>query len=244
MPRRLRILITRMKSAFRERHRQWRDAWIADFDKPGNRRRAHWDMMAFDHGFLRLWWRNIDEFAPGVWRSNQPSPAQIAALGRRGVRTIVNLRGASDWGSYHLERAACEQAGIRLVDSRLYSRMPPAVEEVQSLFDVFDSAERPLLMHCKSGADRAGLGAALYLLWAGHTPQEAARQLSLRYLHVRHAKTGVLDRFIATYARAHRETGITFTEWLRTDYDKQAIMAEHQSSGLANLFIDRVLRRE
>jgi len=244
MPKRPRTLLARLKTAFRERQEQWRDVWIADLDKPGNRQRAHWDMMIFDHGFLRLTWRNIDEFAPGVWRSNQPSPAQIAALGRSGIRTIVNLRGPSSWGTYHLERAACEQAGIRLIDSRLYSRMPPSVEEVESLFAVFEAAEKPLLMHCKSGADRAGLGAALFMLWDGRPPEEAARQLSLRYLHIRHAKTGVLDRFIETYARAHRETGIAFTKWLRTDYDKEAMMAEHDSSGLANLVVDRILRRE
>lgn len=244
MPQRPQALIARLKAAFRERQERWRAEWIADLDRPGNRRRAHWDMMVFDHGFLRLTWRNRGEIAPGVWRSNQPSPTQIAALGRSGIRTIVNLRGASTWGSYYLERAACEEAGIRLIDSRLYSRMPPTLEEVESLFAVFESAERPLLMHCKSGADRAGLGAALYMLWDGRPPEEAARQLSLRHLHIRHAKTGVLDRFIDTYARAHRETGVSFLHWLRTDYDKQAMMAEHDSSRLANLIVDRVLRRE
>jgi len=198
----------------------------------------------FDHGFLRLWWRNLHEVTPGVWRSNQPSPAQVADLKRCGIRTIVNLRGPSQWGSYFLEREACAQAGIEMIDTRLYSRMPPTPEEVEGLFEIFERAEKPLLMHCKSGADRAGLGAALYLLWAGRSPEDALSQLSLRFLHLKHAKTGMLDAFIEAYQNAHRERGIAFRDWLHTDYDKQAMLDAYQASRTSSFLVDRILRRE
>ncbi|RNC96730.1 MAG: protein tyrosine phosphatase [Oricola sp.] len=238
------VLIARLKSAFRERHSIWRDGWTADLSKPANRRWAHLDMMVFDHGFLRLWWRNLHEIAPGVWRSNQPSPAQIADLERRGIRTIINLRGPSRWGSYFLEREECARAGIEMIDTRLYSRMPPTIEEVEALFAIFERAEKPLLMHCKSGADRAGLGAALYMLWSGRPPEDALAQLSFRYLHLKHAKTGMLDAFIEAYRDAHRERGIAFRDWLHTDYDKQAMMGAYQASRAGNFLVDRILRRE
>ena len=237
-------LITRLKSAFRERQARWRAQWSADLTRPANRRRAQLDMMLFDHGFLRLVWRNLAEIAPGVWRSNQPSPVQIEDLARRGIRTIINLRGPSTWGSYFLERETCERLGIRLVDARLYSRMPPTPDEVETLFAAFDAAETPMLLHCKSGADRAGLGAALYLIWAGRPPEEAARQLALRYLHIKHAKTGILDVFIETFVAAHRARGVSFRDWLHGEYDKQAMMDSYSASRFGNVVVDRVLNRE
>ena len=48
------------------------------------------------------------------------------------------------------------------------------------------------MMHCKSGADRAGLMSALYLLIVEKRPaREAAQQLAWKYGHVRQAKTGL-----------------------------------------------------
>ena len=211
---------------------------------PANRMRAYVDLVLFDHGFFRVFWHNLHEIAPGAWRSNQPSPLQIKGLARRGIRTIINLRGASTMGSHALEKDACERLGIRLVNARLFSREAPKPEEVERLFAAFEAAEKPFLMHCKSGADRAGLGAALYWLWAGLPPEEAARQLSLRYLHVRHAKTGVLDLFIETYVVAHRASGIAFRDWLHNEYDKNAMMAAHNSGRLGNVLVDRILNRE
>lgn len=242
--RRRQALIAQLKSAFRERHTRWREGWLSDLSRPANRRSAYLDMMVFDHGFLRIGWRNLHELAPGIWRSNQPSPSQIEAFARRGVRTIINLRGPSTWGSYVLEKKTCDRLGINLIDARLYSRMPPTPQEVETLFDVFERAERPILMHCKSGADRAGLGAALYLIWAGRPPEEAARQLSLRYLHLKHAKTGMLDVFIEAFIAAHRERGVSFRDWLHHEYDKTEMMAAFESSRLGSAVVDRVLNRE
>lgn len=237
-------MIAKLKSDFRERQTRWRDGWLHDLSQPANRRKAILDMMVFDHGFLRIAWRNLHELAPGVWRSNQPSPTQIENLAHRGVRTIINLRGVSTWGSYALEKQTCERLGIALIDARLYSRMPPTAQEVERLLEVFETAERPLLMHCKSGADRAGLGAALYMLWAGHPAEDAAKQLSLRYLHIKHAKTGMLDTFIDAFAVAHRDKGIGFREWLHTDYDKAAMIEAYHANRAGNVLVDRILNRE
>ncbi|MEO0544671.1 MAG: tyrosine-protein phosphatase [Pseudomonadota bacterium] len=210
-----------------------------------NRFQAWLDMMILDHGFLRIWWHNLHEIAPGVWRSNQPSPGQLKKLVQKsGIKTVLNLRGESTWGSYRLEKHTCDQLGVELIDARLYSRKPPTVAEVERLFAIFDYIDKPFLMHCKSGADRAGLGSALYMLWDNRVPAEAVRQLSWTYLHMKHAKTGMLDEFVATYAKAHAETGVSFTEWLHNVYDMQDMMDNFQASHIANWVVDRVLARE
>ncbi len=211
---------------------------------PANRLQAYIDMIVLDHGFFRGLWNNLHEIAPGVWRSNQLAPIQIRWMARRGIRTIINLRGPSVTGSHVLEKRACDKYGITLINARLFSRGSPTIEEVERLFAAFEAAEKPMLMHCKSGADRAGIGSALYWLWAGLPPEEATRQLSMRYLHFRQAKTGILDHFVETYIAAYRETGIGFRDWLYTDYDRSAMMSGYKSSRLGNLFVDRILNRE
>ena len=43
-----------------------------------------------------------------------------------------------------------------LLDIKLYSRTPPEIEEVHAMDELFKKIEYPALLHCKSGADRAG----------------------------------------------------------------------------------------
>ncbi len=99
-------------------------------------------------------------------------------------------------------------------------------------------------MHCKSGADRAGLGAALYLLTQKSSkPEEAAAQLSLRFGHFRQAKTGLLDAFVADYAKFARQ-GVSFETWLEEHYDPDALKKKFLAQRWANHIVDHVLRRE
>ena len=56
-------------------------------------------MLVFDHGMLRKLWRNEHEVEGGVWRSSQPDPGMVRRLGGRGFKAILNLRGATEYGS-------------------------------------------------------------------------------------------------------------------------------------------------
>lgn len=237
--------MTRTRGPLRRFQRRWKDGWIAAPDAPGTRRAQVIDMLLFDHGLLRLAWRNEHEVAPGVWRSNQPDPAAIRRLAARGVRAIVNLRGATEWGSYHLEREACRAAGIELVDFKLNSRTLPGRDELIALDALFARLPRPFLMHCKSGADRAGFAAALYLLLQEDQPVEAAkRQLSWRYLHLRGAATGVLHFLLEAYAADTATMPMRFRDWVETRYDPDALMAAYEADPATSFLVDKVLRRE
>ncbi len=110
---------------------------------------------------------------------------------------------------------------------------------------VFDSIEYPALMHCKSGADRAGLASALYLLLHKNAPvEEAIDQLHLRYGHVRSAKTGILDVFLQKYRDEGAAKGLGFLEWVDTVYDPAELKASYRSSLWTDLLVDKILRRE
>ncbi len=235
----------RRRGPLGRRLRRWKDGWVGDLDAPGARRNAAIDMLLFDHGLLRKAWRNEHEVEGGVWRSSQPDPAMVRRLAGQGFKAILNLRGETEYGSYLLEREACRAAGLELVDFKLNSRALPTREEILALDEVFGRLPRPFLMHCKSGADRAGFAAALYLLLQkGASPEEAARQLHWRFLHVRGATTGVLHFLIERYAADAAAEPMSFREWVETRYDRDVLMAEYRSSGAADLLVDKVLRRE
>ncbi len=237
--------MTRERGPLRRLQRRWKDGWIADPDGPGARRSKTIDMLLFDHGLLRKAWRNEHEVAPGVWRSSQPDPAMIRRLAAQGVKAIVNLRGATEWGSYFLEREACRAAGIELVDFKLNSRKLPSREELLALDALFERLPKPFLMHCKSGADRAGFAAALYLLLRGDMPvDEAKRQLSWRYLHLRGAATGVLHFLLDRYAADSAGEPMSFRAWVERRYDPEALMAAYEADPAASFVVDRLLRRE
>ena len=203
---------------------QWRLDWQSDIENPENRRQAVRDMNWFDHGILRRYWPNQVEIAPGVWRSNQPSPARLDQLEKIGIRSILSLRHEVHFGSVWLERYECARRGIPLEFLPLNAAMLPSASEIHALNACFARLEKPFLIHCKSGADRAGLASALYLLLqTDATPRDALKQLSLRHIHLRWSKKGVLDYFLEHYRDTHDRTGVGFLDWIDSDYDPVAI---------------------
>ena len=193
-----------------------------DLTGPGRRWRAMLHYHLVDHAILRHHWTNMDEVAPGVWRSNQPTHARFRALKAMGIRTVINLRGAGE-ASFHLfERESCAALGLRLVSVALRSRRAPERGEVLKLLEAFRTAETPFLIHCKSGADRSGFAAALYLLTQGATVAEAKRHLSWRYLHMKRGRAGVLGHVLDLYDARLREGPIGIEDWVRTEYDAEA----------------------
>ncbi|MEO1660229.1 MAG: protein tyrosine phosphatase [Pseudomonadota bacterium] len=199
-----------------------------------------------DHGFLRESFQNLHAISDEMWRSNQPNPRQIEEhVRRRGIKTILNLRGVSTRGYYLLEKEACAANGVELIDFQVFSRDTPTVEKILEAKALFDRIEYPALMHCKSGADRAGLMSVLYVIFRlGEPVSVAVRQLSKTYLHMREGKTGLLDAFFEAYLEAEKERGIGFEDWLQTEYDREKVKADFLSSGRAKLRLDWLLRRE
>lgn len=227
-----------------------RMARIARFERPiggaGSRLLAWANMLLVDHGVFRLAYLNRHRIGRGqVWRSAQPGPHQLARFRAEGVRTVISLRGGREHGSWPLQREACERHGLRLVEFVLRSREAPDRETILAAKRFFEGIEYPAVMHCKSGADRAGLAAALYLiLHEGRPVAEAARQLSARYGHFRFAKTGILDAFFAAYLSEGEPRGLDFLTWVETVYDPEALKRDFRPGFWSDVVVDRVIRRE
>ena len=106
---------------------------------------------------------------------------------------------------------------------------------------IFAGLPRPFLLHCKSGADRPGFAAALYLLLRrGASAEEAQAQLHWRYLHVRGAATGAMHFMLERYAVEKRGGADPVCEWAGTRYDPEAPTAEYRSGGAADLLVHKV----
>jgi protein tyrosine/serine phosphatase len=224
-------------------------ARIARWDRPlegrAGRVRAWANMLLVDHGVFRLAYLNKHRVTDRLWRSAQPAPYQLAQLKAEGVRTVVNLRGGREHGSWQLQKDACDRLGLTLVDFVVRSRGAPDRETILGAKRFFDTVEYPAVLHCKSGADRAGFVAALYLIvHEGRPVAEALRQLSMRYGHFRFAKTGILDAFFERYLIEGELNGMPFLTWVEKVYDPEALERDFRPSFWSDIVVDRIMRRE
>jgi protein tyrosine phosphatase (PTP) superfamily phosphohydrolase (DUF442 family) len=182
------------------------------------------NMLFVDHGIFRVAYPNLHRLGHNAWRSSQPAPHHIRALSRHGIRTIVNLRGERRCGSYALEQAACGRHGIELVNFHIRARRAPHPQEIMASIALFDQVQYPMLMHCKSGAERTGLMSLLYLwLREGVPLVEARRQLSPRFGYFRYSKAGILDQFIEHYLADTRRQPMSFLDWVERVYDPEKL---------------------
>jgi hypothetical protein len=81
------------------------------------------------------------------------------------------------------------------------------------------------------------------VLFDGGTAGQALRQMSLRYGHIRQAKTGILDAFFLRYQR-DAEGRKSFLQWLTEDYDRDSLRRDFHANGLASFVDDWILAHE
>lgn len=161
----------------------------------GHRRTRRWRWTWFaivvlgTVGYLAglQWTGNIHTVVPGrLYRSATLSAPDLdALLVQDGIRTIINLRGRGAGQAWHdEERRTAEKRGVRLVDLPWSAGRQLTDAEVATFFRTVRSAKAPILIHCKSGADRTGLAVSLFLAKFEHASEEAAEaELSIRYGH-------------------------------------------------------------
>ena len=167
--------------------------------------------------------------AGGVYRSAQPLGEDIRHwTAKYGLKTVVNLRGGESDERVQGELAAVAQLKLGYYDIHLSNTKLPSAEQLRELARVLETAPRPMLIHCKAGADRTSVAAVMArMALAGDDYQTARKHCSLYYLHFDtdpdHV-AGCLDQYEA-YCRAKgQSTGgwQEFRAWAMTQYNPPA----------------------
>ena len=220
---------------------------MAAFDLSTRRGRfaTYWRHFWHDHAYVRLASSNAHWLSDEMVRANQPWPFQVKAWARRGIRTIINLRVGID--AHHvLEQEACDRYGVKQVRFVVTALEAPSREQVLGAKQLFEELEYPAMMHCKSGADRAGVMSVLYMHFRKGLPiSEAIRQLDLKFGHVRAGLTGVLDYCFEKYIKEIEPLGVSFEDWVKSPaYDPAQIKRDFRAQWWGTLLSEKLLRRE
>jgi len=204
--------------------------------------------MFVEHNFTNLIRFNFHQISEEAYRSSQPTMWQLRRMVKRhGIKTIVNLKDANPKSAYYLfEREQCDKIGVRLVDVSIASRSIPSIQRIRRAKEVFESVEYPIWMHCKAGADRAGIYSTLYQHFRQGIPITETNQLKLwPFGHIKHSKAGKADYFFECFSKFQKERyEVGFLEWSDNYADREKMDAEFVAGGLASFVNDALLRRE
>jgi protein tyrosine phosphatase (PTP) superfamily phosphohydrolase (DUF442 family) len=176
-------------------------------------------------GLGYLWWSQQPNFhtvlPTQVYRCAQPSADDLRLYREKyGIKTVVNLRGpwkGKDW--YDDEHRVCDQMGVDVVDINLVNHQIPPLAELKRLVQTLDDAPRPILLHCRQGADRTALASAIARLLAGDSVEQAKREYSIAYGHTGLAHGSHLPNLFNLYADWLRKEGQpsgaeSFRQWV------------------------------
>jgi protein tyrosine/serine phosphatase len=129
-----------------------------------------------------------------------------------GIKSILNLLGASPNKPWYADEIAVSKAlGAEHYDYGISAKEVVAPDKIDEILKIVRDAPKPILIHCKNGADRSGLVAAVYLAnIQGVIVDEAAGQLSLYYSHFPWltSSTGAMDESFRMYEQRSRDNRI------------------------------------
>jgi protein tyrosine/serine phosphatase len=151
---------------------------------------------------------NLHAVSAGVlYRSAQLSKTETRwAVREYAIKSVLNLRGAHAGQSwYDDELEAAGELGLAHFDYALSAKRFVTSPQIGEILDIVRKAPKPLLIHCKSGADRSGLVAALYrFAETGASAAEADGELSLVYGHFPYltSRSGAMDDSFWAFVRA------------------------------------------
>jgi undecaprenyl-diphosphatase len=142
---------------------------------------------------------NFHPITPGeAYRSAQLNRNELTHyIKKYNIRSIVNLRGENRDKQWYIEETEVSaEFNVAHYDISLSSDREPTAEDVQKLIDIFNSAPRPVLIHCMAGADRSGLVSAMWKVVVDKESKATAeKQLTIWYGHVPIRDTYAMDRF-------------------------------------------------
>jgi len=155
-----------------------------------------------------------------VYRCAQPSKQQLTWIqAKYGVRSVLNLRSIhSSRPIYQAESRACRSLGIKLFHLRMSAKKFPSIKQLKQLIHLLQKVPKPMLIHCKAGADRTGLASAIVLILHDYPTQAVKYQYSFHDLAVSPNSVGklVIPYYICWLCQHKLKSGRkNFLLWMR-----------------------------
>ncbi len=157
-----------------------------------------------------LVYANFHKVDDDLYRSAQLRPFNMGYfIEKHKIKSIINLRGGYAKGKtpdawYVDELAFSKEHNLTHIDYGIGDRMPITLKQMEEMVELMKNAPKPLLIHCKAGADRTSLASALYL-YAIKKESDASRAISIIYGHFPWlgSKTYFMDESFENYKKAH-----------------------------------------
>src|SRR5208337_3723423 len=113
-----------------------------------------------------------------AYRSAQLDTDEFAyCIKKYQIRSILNLRGRNPGETWYKDELNVSlKNNVAHYDIALSADIQPKAEDVRNILEVLIHAPRPILIHCKAGADRSGLVAAMWKTLIDKEPKEEARK--------------------------------------------------------------------
>ena len=85
----------------------------------------------------------------------------------------------------------------------------------------------------------------LYMIYVEkNNVSDALKQLSFKHLHIKYAKTGILDYFFLELIKKGINNKKDLIFWINNKYDKQTLKNNFKASTFFNFLIDNIIKRE
>lgn len=148
---------------------------------------------------------NFYKVSDSVYRSEQPGAEEFEQISRFGIKSVLNLReDKSDTGL--LKSTRLNYYEIKTVTTRISDR------EVISALRVIEHAPKPILVHCKHGADRTGTVMAMYRIIYQNWPKSKALDELKKGSYGFHSRYRNIPKYVLT----------ADTAYIRREISKQA----------------------
>ena len=125
------------------------------------------------------------------------------------IKSILNLRKirkAQNRSWFKNEVSIAKDMGVMRYDYPIGDREEASIEEMDNIVQLIRDAPKPLLIHCKAGADRTSLASALYLYAIKNDPN-SQKEISIIYGHFPWlgSKTIAMDKSFEKYIKKDYE---------------------------------------
>ncbi len=122
---------------------------------------------------------NLYKVDANLYRGGQPTEVGIKQLKAMGIKTVIDLRGDDDRAMR--EKGWAKTAGLRFINIPLSNLFGPKNAKIEAILNQLErSADQPVFIHCKRGADRTGTVIAVYRIshdhWTGKRANAEAKQ--------------------------------------------------------------------